>query len=149
MNSRDIQDEFTRATGAFRAGNFAEAHGLLTLCLDKVPDDRNVRFLRGAALAGMGKLTEAEEDFIALMAKDIQDIEALNNLAVIYARQDKLQDALGTLLDAIDMEPTNIALYYNIGTVYKRLGNLKAASMAYAKVIELDDGYVPAYNNLG
>jgi Flp pilus assembly protein TadD len=149
MSSRDIQDEFTRAQGAFRAGNFAEAQGLLNLCLDKVPDDRNVRFLRGAALVRMGKLTEAGEDFITLVAKDLQDIEALNNLAVIYGRQDKLQDALGTLLDAIDMEPTNIALYYNIGTIYKRLGNPKAASMAYAKTVELDEGYVPAYNNLG
>ncbi|MDR0689241.1 MAG: tetratricopeptide repeat protein [Spirochaetaceae bacterium] len=149
MSSRDIQDEFTRAQEAFRAGNFAEAQGLLNLCLDKVPDDRDVRFLRGAALARMDKLTEGGEDFITLVAKDLQDIEALNNLAVIYGRQDKLQDALGTLLDTIDMEPTRIALYYNIGTIHKRLGNAKAAAMAYAKVAELDDGYVPAYNNLG
>lgn len=149
MSSRDIQDELSRAQEAFRAGNFAEAQGLLNLCLDKVPDDRDARFLRGTALARMDKLAEAEEDFITLVAKDLQDIAALNNLAVIYGRQDKLQDALGTLLDAIDVESTRIALYYNIGAIYKRLGNPKAASMAYAKVAELDDGYVPAYNNLG
>jgi Flp pilus assembly protein TadD len=149
MISHEIQDEFIRARGAFRDGNFAEAQGLLNLCLDKVPDDRDARFLRGTTLARMGKLTEAEGDFIFLAAKNLQDIDALNNLAVIYGRQNKLQDALGTLLDAIDMEPTRIALYYNIGAIYKRLGNPKAASMAYAKAAELDEGYVPAYNNLG
>jgi tetratricopeptide (TPR) repeat protein len=47
------------------------------------------------------------------------------------------------------MEPTRAALYYNIGTIHKRLGNPKAASMAYAKVAELDDRCIPAYNNLG
>ncbi|MDR2759565.1 MAG: tetratricopeptide repeat protein [Spirochaetaceae bacterium] len=141
-------DLFAQAQGAVRAGNLTEAEGLLKKYLDKLPDDRDARSLRGTVLAKMGKLPEAEEYLIALAAVS-QDIEVLNNLAVIYGRQDKLQDALGTLTDAIDMDPTKTELYYNIGAVYERLGNYKAASMAYAKVAELTDGYVPAYNRLG
>jgi hypothetical protein len=36
-----------------------------------------------------------------------------------------------------------------MGTIYERLGNFKAASMAYAKTAELSDAYIPAYNKLG
>ncbi|MDR2629619.1 MAG: tetratricopeptide repeat protein [Spirochaetaceae bacterium] len=138
----------TQAQNAVRAGNFAEAEELLTKYLDKVPDEREVRFLRGTIRAKLDKLPEAEEDFIALTVA-AQNIAALNNLAVIYGRRDKLQDALGTLLDTIEVAPTETELYYNVGTVYERLGYFKAASMAYAKVAELDAGYVPAYNRLG
>jgi Tfp pilus assembly protein PilF len=126
----------------------AEAEGLLTNCLDTAPDNRDARFLRGTVLAKLGKLPEAEGDFTALTAAS-PDAAAWNNLGVIYGRQDKLQDALGTLLDAIDTNPTRTELYYNIGAIHERLGNYKAASMAYAKVAELDDGYIPAYNKLG
>ncbi|MFP3090956.1 tetratricopeptide repeat protein [Treponema sp. TIM-1] len=146
MSSCD--DVCAQAQNAVRAGNVAEAEDLLKNHLAAAPDDRDARFLRGTILARMGKLPEAEQDFAALAA-DPQDIAAWNNLAVIYGRQDKIQDALGTLLDAIDTDPTKAELYYNIGAVYERLGNFKAASMAYAKVAELNDGYIPAYNKLG
>jgi Flp pilus assembly protein TadD len=144
-----IQDEFKRAREAFQTGNFAEAEGLLTRCLDTIPADREIRFLRGVTLARMDNLAGAEADFLGLITTDPRDLDAMNNLAVIYGRQNKLQDALGTLLDAIDMEPTRVELYYNIGSIYKRLEKPQAAVMAYAKVAELEDGYVPAYTNLG
>jgi Flp pilus assembly protein TadD len=149
MSDHTIQDEYTRAREAVRAGCFAEAEGLLNRCLDTDPDDREIRFFRGVTLAKMGNLAGAEADFVALITPDSRDLDAMNNLAVIYGRQNKLQDALGTLLDAIDMEPTRTELYYNIGTIYKRLEKPQAAVMAYAKVAELEDGYVLAYNNLG
>jgi tetratricopeptide (TPR) repeat protein len=73
----------------------------------------------------------------------------LNELAAIYRRQGKPQDALGALLDAIENDPARAELHNHIGTVYRQLGNLKAASMAYAKAAELEGDSVPAYNNLG
>jgi Flp pilus assembly protein TadD len=139
----------SRAREAAGAGDFAGAEALLSPYLEEVPDDRDARFLRGLILAKAGKFTEAEDDFVALTEKDFRDFKALNNLAVIYGRQDKLQYALGTLTDAIDIDPTEAILYYNVGNIYERLGNFKAASMAYAKMAELSDGYIPAYNKLG
>jgi Flp pilus assembly protein TadD len=147
MSSFD--DVVNRARKAAEAGDFAGAEAVLSPYLQEVPDDRDVRFLRGLILAKAGKFTEAEDDFVALTEKDFRDIKALNNLAVIYGRQDKLQYALGTLTDAIDIDPTEAILYYNVGNIYERLGNFKAASMAYAKMAELSDGYIPAYNKLG
>jgi tetratricopeptide (TPR) repeat protein len=149
MSPLDIQDVFERARGSARVGDHEEAERLLKQYLVKVPDHRDAHLLLGATLAKAGKLVEAADEFTTLVAKDPRDVEALNNLAVIYRRQDKLQDALGALMEAIDIDPTRAEFYYNIGNIHKQLGNLKAASMAYAKVVELDPKYVPAYNNLG
>ncbi|MDR2110533.1 MAG: tetratricopeptide repeat protein [Spirochaetaceae bacterium] len=65
----------------------------------------------------------------------------MNNLA--------LQDALGALIEAIDAEPNRTELHVQAGNIQKKLGNLKAASMAYARAIELDQNNKDAYNNLG
>ncbi|MDR3139057.1 MAG: tetratricopeptide repeat protein [Treponema sp.] len=65
----------------------------------------------------------------------------MNNLA--------LQDSLEALLDAIDAEPNRAELHIQAGNIQKKLGNLKAASMAYARAVELDPHNREAYNNLG
>ncbi|MDR1144281.1 MAG: tetratricopeptide repeat protein, partial [Spirochaetaceae bacterium] len=147
--SPDVQDILDRAKGSARVGDHEEAERLLKQYLSKKADDRSAHLLLGTTLAKEEKLDEAADEFTTLLAKNPRDVEALNNLAVIYRRQDKLQDALGAMMDAIDIDPTRAEFHYNIGNIHKQLGNLKAASMAYSKVVELNPDYVHAYNNLG
>ena len=149
MSPIDIQDILERARDSSRVGDHEKAEQLLKNYLARVPGSREARLLLGTAFAKEGKLSEAADEFIKLLARDPQDIEALNNAAVICRRQGKYQDALGYLTEAIDIEPNRVEFHYNIGNIHKQLGNSKAASMAYARVIELDPGYTPAYNNLG
>jgi tetratricopeptide (TPR) repeat protein len=149
MSPAALQDVLERAKGSVQVGDHDEAERLLKQYLLKIPDSRDAHLLLGTTLAKAGKLTEAADEFTTMLAKNPQDLEALNNMAVIYRRQGKLQDALGVLIDAIDIDPTRAEFHYNIGNIHKQLGNFKAASMAYAKVVELDPRYVPAYNNLG
>ena len=149
MSPIDIQDILDRAKDASRVGDHEEAGRLLKNYIAKVPESREARLLLGTTFAKQGKLTEAADEFIALLAREPKDIEALNNAAVIYRRQGKLQEALDYLKDAVDIDPTRAEFHYNIGNIHKQLGNSKAASMAYARVIELDPSYVSAYNNLG
>jgi Flp pilus assembly protein TadD len=61
----------------------------------------------------------------------------------------ELQDALEALIEAIDADPNKAEYHFRAGNIQRQLGNLKAASMAYAKAIELEDGYVLPYINLG
>jgi tetratricopeptide (TPR) repeat protein len=67
----------------------------------------------------------------------------------VYRLQGKSQDALGALLDAVDIDPTRAEFQYNLGKVYKQLGNFKSAAMACAKAAENEPSLVPAYINLG
>ncbi|MCL2319463.1 MAG: tetratricopeptide repeat protein, partial [Treponema sp.] len=149
MSPIDIQDILERARNSARGGDHEGAERLLKSYLAKVPDSREARLLLGTTFARQGKLSDAADEFIALLADDPQDIEALNNAAVICRRQGKNQEALDYLKEAIDIEPTRAEFFYNIGNIHKQLDNFKAASMAYARVIELNPNYVPAYNNLG
>ncbi|MDR2095250.1 MAG: tetratricopeptide repeat protein [Treponema sp.] len=144
-----LEDILERAKGSARVGDHEAAERLLKNYLTKARDSREAHLLLGITLAKAGKLTDAADEFTFLLAKNPQDMEALNNIAVIYRRQGKLQDALAMLIEAVDVDPTKVDLHYNIGNIHKQLGNFKAASMAFAKVLELDPSYVPAYNNLG
>ncbi|MDR1128849.1 MAG: tetratricopeptide repeat protein [Treponema sp.] len=115
----------------------------------QVSGDREVRLQSGISLALAGNLEDAAAAFNALLAENSRDTDVLNNLAVVYLRQEKFQDALGALLDAIDADPTKAEFQYNLGKVYKHLGNFKSAAMACAKAVESDPSLVPAYINLG
>ncbi|MDR2784736.1 MAG: tetratricopeptide repeat protein [Treponema sp.] len=115
----------------------------------QISGDREFRLQSGISLAQAGKLEEAAVEFNALLAGNSQDTDALNNLAIVYRRQGKSQDALGALLEAIDIDPTKAEFQYNLGKVYKQLGNFKSAAMAYAKAVENEPSLVPAYINLG
>ena len=115
----------------------------------QISGDREFRLQSGISLAQAGKLEDAAAEFNILLTGNGRDTDALNNLAVVYRRQGKSQDALGALLEAIDIDPTKAEYQYNLGKVYKQLGNFKSAAMACAKAIESEPSLVPAYINLG
>jgi tetratricopeptide (TPR) repeat protein len=115
----------------------------------QISGDREVRLQSGISLAQAGKLEDATAEFNALLTGNSRDADALNNLAIVYRRQGKSQDALGALLDAVDIDPTRAEFQYNLGKVYKQLGNFKSAAMACAKAVESEPSLIPAYINLG
>lgn len=49
---------------------------------------------------------------------------------------------------AIEMDPTNGILYYNLGVIYAEQGELELSKEKYQKAIELIPDYVDAYLNL-
>ena len=149
MSPVDIQDFLERAKNAAQIGEYEEAERLLKNYFTQTPVSREARILMGTILTKMERFDEAVDEFIVLVVDNPSDLEALNNLAVVYRQQGKYQEALNTLIEAIDLDSTRAELHYNLGNVHKQLGNNKAAAMAYAKVLELDPSYVPAYNNLG
>jgi tetratricopeptide (TPR) repeat protein len=113
-------------------------------------DTRRLTMLRsGIERAQAGDLEGGAAEFSTILAENSRDAEALNNLAIVYRRQNKLQDALGSALDAIDIDPTKTEYQYNLGKIYRDLGNFKSAAMAYAKAVEEAPDLIPAYINLG
>ncbi|MDR1868011.1 MAG: tetratricopeptide repeat protein [Treponema sp.] len=110
---------------------------------------------RGAALAlihtliAANKLDSATIEVSKLLANYPQDKAVITAAARVYCVQGRLQEALGILIDAIDFDQIDADLYYRVGNIHNRLNHPKLALMAYAKAIELDPQYIPAYNNLG
>lgn len=83
-------------------------------------------------------------------------IEALLGEAITYRDMKELPRALAAANRAAlvaenvaSLKPKNPLIRFNLGNVYREMGDLEAARGEWEKAVELDPGYSEAYNNLG
>ncbi len=94
----------------------------------KSDDKRDVWFLRGATFEREKHYTQAEEQFQRVLASDPENASALNYLGYMLADQNmKLEEALGYVKRAVDLDPTNGAYLDSLGWAYFRLGKYELA----------------------
>ena len=115
-------------------GKHAEARSALDPLLTRNPDAVRLRLMDGILRAREGSTAEAIAVFERLRSDRPDMFEPLNNLAVLYARQGRLEAAREALAGALERRP-DAAAYANLGDVYTRL-----AERAYARARELGDG---------
>lgn len=74
--------------------------------------------------------------------RPVSDREALaqyyNNLAVQLLLQDRLREAQRHLVRAIELAPHVSYLWGNLGSTYRRAGEMRAAKLAFLKAVRLD-----------
>lgn len=101
----------------------------------------------------------AEEAIKEARAIQPEDVSLLLNEADLYIRISNNSDndderlfyrnKFKSLMEmAIEMDPTNGILYYNLGVIYAEQGELELSKEKYQKAIELIPDYVDAYLNL-
>lgn len=117
----------------FRKGDLSGALQSADTYLGKNPKDAQARFLKGLILAEQGKSNEAIQIFTALTEDYPELAEPYNNLAVLYAAQNKFDDAKSALEMAIRSHPNYATAHENLGDIYAKM-----ASMAYEKAFQLD-----------
>lgn len=117
----------------FRKGDLAGALQRANTYLANNPKDAQARFLKGLILAEQGKSSEAIRIFTALTEDYPELAEPYNNLAVLYAAQNKFDDAKNALEMALRSHPNYATAHENLGDIYAKM-----ASMAYAKASQLD-----------
>ncbi len=66
-----------------------------------------------------------------------------------YLKNDRGDEAMAKLENAIKADPKNASLYAVLGNLQERKGNLDAATENYKKAIEIDQNNFDAYYNLG
>ena len=101
--------------------------------LRQQPDSPDVRLLHGVLEARQGNLADAVVVFEGLRTDHPTMFEAHNNLAVLYARVGRLDDARDALVAASELRPDPV-VYANLGDVY-----MKLAERAYKRAHELRD----------
>ena len=123
---QDINQQFRKGdlTGALQGAN---------TYLAKNPKDAQTRFLKGLILAEQGKSGEAILIFTALTEDYPELAEPYNNLAVLYAAQNKFDDAKNALEMAIRSHPNYTTAHENLGDIYAKM-----ASLSYDKALQLD-----------
>ena len=119
---------------------YAEARELLEPLLEREPDTPGVRLLFGVLHAREGNFVAAIAVFESLRNDHPSMFEAHNNLAVLYAKLGRLDDARKALVAAVDLNPDAV-VYANLGDVY-----MKLAERAYerAHALRVIDDPAPA-----
>lgn len=93
--------------------------------------DSDARFLRGIALARLGKTSQAADVFSKLARENPEVPEYANNLAVLYAQQGEYEKARRWLEAAMSTHPAYATAHRNLGDVYTAL-----AAQAYSKALD-------------
>ena len=71
------------------------------------------------------------------------------NLAVSLSNQRETLRAIQAYQKAIELNPTYIEAYNNLGIIYQETGDLDRALQVYQKATEINPQYEKAYNNMG
>ena len=77
--------------------------------------------------------------------KDLNLILTQANLYIQLNENDRFEELMK---EAIEQDPTNAVLYFNIGVVNDKKGNKTEAIKYYKKTIELDPNFESGYLNL-
>lgn len=110
---------------------YVEARAALDPMLERSPGAPRLRLMNGLLSAREGKTVEAMAIFEDMRNDRPDMFEPYNNLAVLYARQGRLDSAREALVAALERRPDAVA-YANLGEVYTRL-----AKRAYARARQL------------
>jgi tetratricopeptide (TPR) repeat protein len=130
-NSDDRQVYIALAQMNTRLRRFSDAEQALDKAEQlstKADDKEYVWFLRGSTFEREKRYAEAEEEFKKVVASDPEHASALNYLGYMLADQNtKLEEALGYIKRAVDLDPANGAYLDSLGWAYFRLGKYELA----------------------
>ena len=138
-----LADEVQEINQQFRSGNLTGALTRANAYLAKNPKDAQTRFLKGLILADQGKTNDAIAVFTGLTEDYPELPEPYNNLAVLYASQNKYAAAKNALEMAIRTHPSYATAHENLGDIYAKM-----ASIAYDKALALDSKNTAAQTKL-
>ncbi|WP_111639828.1 response regulator [Marinomonas shanghaiensis] len=85
----------------------------------------------------MGELEKAEQNFRQLMLDNRFFVSAYDWLAKIQVKNDKLEEAQATLIEAVGKSPKNILRQMELGKISLLLNDYVAAEMAYRRAVFL------------
>src|SRR5580693_665288 len=128
---KDRQVYITLAQMNTRLRRFPDAEQALDKAeaLSTKSDDKEyIWFLRGSTYEREKRYSDAETQFKKVLADDTEHASALNYLGYMLADQNmKLEEALGYIKRAVDLDPANGAYLDSLGWAYFRLGKYELA----------------------
>lgn len=127
LRADDLQD----IEKLYRAGELQQALNQADKAIAAQPRAAQIRFLKGVMLADLKRNAEAIEVFTALTQDYPELPDPYNNLAVLYAAEGQLQNALVALQAALRNDPAHRAARENLGDLYLTLA-IQAWSAAQA-----------------
>lgn len=91
----------------------------------------------------------AIKEFLLALRTDNKYIEAYNNLAVIYYKKGRQEEAVNILLNAIELNLQFPDVYNNLGAIYYKQGRTEEAIKIFLTALQLKPEFTETHYNLG
>jgi len=152
-NAEDREIYITLAQMNTRLKRYSDAEQALDKAEElstKAEDKEYVWFLRGSTFERQKRYAEAEQQFRKVLAADPQSAMTLNYLGYMLADQNmKLEEALGDIKKALELEPANGAYLDSLGWAYFRLGKYELAEENLIKASQKINTDPTVHDHLG
>lgn len=125
------------------------AIGLCSLLLESLPDEVQIRYLRGFLYQKTEDLEKARRDYEYLIKQNFSDANVFNNLGSIYAKNKQYEEAAGWFKKAIKESPGMAEAHENLAVLSLETKDYNSAISEYNKVIGLEPDNFNALYNLG
>jgi predicted TPR repeat methyltransferase len=103
----------------------------------------------GIALHQQGRLEEAEQAYLAVLAADQGNASALHFLGVLRHQQGQSLQAIQLVRRAIELRPDYVDAVNNLGNILQQMGAPVDAIDSYRRALELRPDHPGASHNLG
>jgi tetratricopeptide (TPR) repeat protein len=125
-----------------------EALQVLQTAVRDNPEDEDIHYNLGIALARLGRNQEAIKEYEEALRLFPDYAEAHNNLGNVLMRTQQRGEALKHFEQAVKITPDYASAWNNSGTALEQLGRTNEAQEHFQKAVQLDTNYWQAHYNL-
>ncbi len=95
-------------------------------------------FERGRAFYKRGRVKDSKRLYKRALKLDPGNVDALNDLGVIYIHDKDYSEARGVFERAIRLRPKNVDAYYNLACLYSIMGDISQSLTQLKKAVSLN-----------
>lgn len=130
-----------------KAGDLAQAFSAYEAAVHLLDDETPVAFDLGRLAHRLGHLEIAEKLLARYLVSHPGNVEATNNLACALRDQNRYDEAIDLLRDAIGAHPADPVLWNSLGTVLSERGDAAQSLPFYDEALRLEPGFYKARYN--
>ncbi len=129
---------------------YQDAESVVKEGLSRHPDSERIEFQLGAVYERKKQFDRAEATFKKILGRNARHAGVLNYLGYMLAEQDvRLEEALGYIKRAVEIDPYNGAYLDSLGWAYFKLNELELAEINLRSAARLNGPDATIYDHLG
>ena len=148
IDSNYMKGYYNMGVNYYSMGRFADAIPLLEKYSRFSPGAPSIFYFLGNSYGNIGEFDEAIICLEKNLAIHGDELETLLLLGKAYGFKAQLQKSLEMFSRALKIDGNNTDVLFNLGLTYSYLGEPAKSIEFYQKTVQLNPGFLPAYNEL-